>query len=200
VTTVRKSPGRRPGGPDTRGEILTAARETFAAKGFEGTSMRAVARAAGVDPALVHHYFDGKESLFIEAMELPIDPRMVAARVLDGPVDTLGERIIRTFLGVWESPESRVRLKAMLRAVLGSEDVAHLLRDAIAQLILAPVSSVLEVPDARLRISLVASQLMGAALVRYILELEPLASATPDEVVERIAPTLQRYLFGPGTE
>jgi AcrR family transcriptional regulator len=192
--TVRRTPGRRPGGPDTRGEILEAARETFAAKGFEGTSLRAVARAAGVDAALVHHYFDGKESLFVEAMALPIDPRIVAERVLDGPVDGIGDRIIGTFLAVWEAPESRVRMKAMLRAAISSEDYAHLIRDAITRLILGPVSSVLDVPDAPLRVSLVASQLMGVALVRYIIELDPLASATPDEVVARIAPTIQRYL------
>jgi len=192
--TVRRTPGRRPGGPDTRGEILDAARETFAAKGFEGTSLRAVARAAGVDAALVHHYFDGKESLFVEAMALPIDPRVVAERVLDGPVDGIGDRIIGTFLAVWEAPESRVRMKAMLRAAISSEDYAHLIRDAITRLILGPVSSVLDVPDAPLRVSLVASQLMGVVLVRYIIELDPLASATTDEVVARIAPTIQRYL------
>ncbi|HZO65744.1 MAG: TetR family transcriptional regulator [Kribbellaceae bacterium] len=192
--TVRRTPGRRPGGPDTRGEILDAARETFAAKGFEGTSLRAVARAAGVDAALVHHYFDGKESLFVEAMALPIDPRVVAERVLDGPVEGIGDRIIGTFLAVWEAPESRVRMKAMLRAAISSEDYAHLIRDAITRLILGPVSSVLDVPDAQLRVSLVASQLMGVVLVRYIIELDPLASATPDEVVARIAPTIQRYL------
>lgn len=192
--TVRRTPGRRPGGPDTRGEILDAARETFAAKGFEGTSLRAVARAAGVDAALVHHYFDGKESLFVEAMALPIDPRVVAERVLDGPVEGIGDRIIGTFLAVWEAPESRVRMKAMLRAAISSEDYAHLIRDAITRLILGPVSSVLDVPDAQLRVSLVASQLMGVVLVRYIIELDPLASATADEVVARIAPTIQRYL------
>jgi AcrR family transcriptional regulator len=194
--TTRRTAGRRPGGPDTRGEILTAARETFAAKGFEGTSLRAVARAAGVDPALVHHYFDGKESLFVEAMALPIDPRIVAERVLDGPIETIGDRIIATFLTVWETPDSRVRIKAMMAAAVGSEEFAHLIRDAITRLILGPVSSVLDVPDARMRVSLVASQLMGVALVRYILELDPLASAPPDEVVARIAPTIQRYLTG----
>jgi AcrR family transcriptional regulator len=196
VTTARRSPGRRPGGPDTRGEILAAARETFASKGFEGTSMRAVARAAEVDAALVHHYFDGKESLFIEAMELPVDPRLIAAQVTAGPLDEFGERIIRTFLGVWELPEARIRLKALLRATTSSEEVAHLIRDGIGQLIMVPVAGVLGTEDAPFRVSLVASQLLGVALVRYMLELEPLASATPDEVVERIAPTLQRYLTG----
>jgi len=192
----RRTAGRRPGGPDTRGEILAAARETFAAKGFEGTSLRAVARAAGVDAALVHHYFDGKESLFVEAMQLPVDPRMIADRVLDGSLDGLGERIVRTFLSVWDAPASRVPLMAMLRAALGSEDVAHLFRDAIARMILTPVSGMLDAPDAQLRVSLVASQLIGMAIVRYVLELQPLAGATADEVVARIAPTLQRYLTG----
>jgi AcrR family transcriptional regulator len=196
AASPRRSPGRRPGGPDTRGEILAAARESFASKGFDGTSLRGVARAAGVDAALVHHYFDGKEGLFVEAMELPIDPRIVADRVLAGPLDSIGERIVRTFFSVWDSPESRVRLQALLRSAIGSEDVAHLIRDALTRLIFAPVSSVIDAPDAELRISLVASQLIGAAMVRYVLEVEPLAKASTDELVARIAPTVQRYVTG----
>ncbi|GAB2554586.1 TetR/AcrR family transcriptional regulator [Kribbella endophytica] len=186
--------GRRPGGPDTRGEILAAARESFAGNGFAATSMRGVARGAGVDAALVHHYFDSKDELFVEAMALPIDPRQVAATVLDGPRDELGVRIVTVFLGVWESPDGQQRMKAFLRSVVSSDQVAQLMRDGIGRLILAPVSEVIGGDDARLRVSLVASQLIGLALTRYLLELEPLASADVPTLIERIAPVLQQYL------
>jgi AcrR family transcriptional regulator len=196
VTTARRSPGRRPGGPDTRGEILAAARKTFASKGFDGTSLRGVARAAGVDAALVHHYFDSKEGLFIEAMQLPADPRMIAARIWDGPVEQVGERLVRTFLSVWDAPESRAPMQALLRSAVGSENIARLLQGALRRLIFAPVASLIDTPDADLRISLVASQLVGLAMARYILEIEPLSTAAIDDVVERMAPNLQRYLTG----
>ena len=192
--TERRSPGRRPGGPDTRGEILTAARESFASKGFAGTSIRGVARQAGVDAALVHHYFGGKDELFIESMALPIDPRVVASTVLDGPREGLGRRIIETFLGVWESPEGQQRMRAVLRSAVSTEDVAQLMRDGISRMIMLPVSHALGTPDARLRVSLVASQLIGMALMRYLIELEPLASVSSTALADRIAPILQSYL------
>ncbi|GAA1556051.1 TetR family transcriptional regulator [Kribbella lupini] len=186
--------GRRPGGPDTRGDILRAARESFASNGFSGTSMRGVARGAGVDAALVHHYFDSKDALFVEAMALPVDPRQVAATVLDGPREEIGVRIVTVFLGVWESPDGQQRMKAFLRSVVSSDQVAQLMRDGISRLILAPVSEVIGGNDARLRVSLVASQLIGMALTRYLLELEPLASAPVQTLIDRIAPVLQQYL------
>lgn len=194
--TTRRSPGRRPGGPDTRGEIVAAARETFAEKGFDGTSLRGVARTAGVDAALVHHYFDSKESLFVEAMQLPVDPRMIAAQLWDGPIDQVGERLVRTFLTVWDAPQSRGSLQALLRSAVGSENIARLIRGAFARLIFGPAAQMLDSDDAELRVSLVASQLVGLAMARYVLEIEPLNTAPIDEVVPRIAPTIQRYLTG----
>jgi AcrR family transcriptional regulator len=193
---TRRTPGRRPGGPDTRGEILAAARESFASKGYEGTSIRGIARSAGVDPALVHHYFEGKDSLFVEAMELPIDPRLIAAEVVGGPLDEIGARIIRTFLTAWDLPATQVRMKAMLRSALSSEDVAHMMRETLTRMIFDQIAKVIDRPDARLRISFVASHLIGVALVRYVLELEPLASADRSEIVAHIGPVLQHYLTG----
>jgi AcrR family transcriptional regulator len=189
-----RSPGRRPGGPDTRGEILRAARESFAGKGFTATSLRAVAREAGVDAALVHHYFDSKDELFIESMALPIDPRQVAARVLDGPREELGRRIITAFLGVWESPDGQQRMKAILRSVVSNDDVARVMREGISQLIIQPVAQALDVPDAQLRVSLVATQLIGIALTRYLIELDPIASCSVPELIDRMAPALQHVL------
>ncbi|WP_328990653.1 TetR family transcriptional regulator [Kribbella sp. NBC_01245] len=186
--------GRRPGGPDTRGEILTAARESFASKGFDRTSIRGVARDARVDAALVHHYFDGKEELFIAALELPVDPRVVAATLVQGPIDDLGVRILTAFLGVWESADGQSRMKAMVRGAVTSDEVAKMLREGITRMILGPVAARLGTPDAAQRVALVASQMMGLVLVRYVLELEPIASASTEELIARVAPTLQAYL------
>jgi AcrR family transcriptional regulator len=156
--------------------------------------MRAVAREAGVDAALVHHYFDSKDELFIDSMALPIDPRQVAATILAGPRDELGYRIVSTFLGVWESAEGQTRMKAIVRSVVTSEDVARQMREGITQMIIAPVAEALDVPDARLRVSLVATQLVGLALTRYLVELEPVASAPVADLVTRLAPVVQHLL------
>lgn len=191
-----RTPGRRPGGPDTRGEILRAARESFAGKGFTATSLRAVARHAGVDAALVHHYFDSKDALFVEAMALPIDPRQIAAHVLSGPPEELARRILTVFLGVWESPDGQQRMKAVLRSVVSNDDVARLMREGISQLVIIPVAQSLGVPDAQFRVTLAATQLMGVAMARYVVELEPLASCEIPELIDRMAPAIQHYLTG----
>lgn len=188
--------GRRPGGPDTRGEIVRAARETFADKGFTATSIRAVAREAGVDAALVHHYFDSKDELFIEAMAIPVDPRQIAARILDGPRGELGRRMATVFLGIWESPEGQQRMKAIFRSVVTSDEVARIMREGITQMIIEPVSRALDVPDAHLRVSLVATQLIGAAMARYLVGLEPVASVDLATLIDRLAPVLQLHLTG----
>ena len=189
-------PGRRPGGPDTRGEILRAARDSFADKGFTATSIRAVAREAGVDAALVHHYFDSKDELFIEAMAIPVDPRQIAAHILDGPREELGRRIATVFLGVWESADGQQRMKAIFRSVVSSDEVARVMREGITQLIIQPVSRAIDVPDAHLRVSLVATQLIGLAMARYLVELEPVAGTDVQTLIDRLAPVLQLHLTG----
>ena len=188
--------GRRPGGPDTRGEILGAARKAFADKGFSSTSIRAVAREAGVDAALVHHYFDSKDELFIEAMAIPVDPRQIAADILDGPREEIGRRIATVFLGIWESPEGQQRMKAIFRSVVTSDEVARLMREGITQMIIQPISRTLDVPDAHLRVSLAATQLIGAAMARYLVGLEPVASVDLATLIDRLAPVLQLHLTG----
>ncbi|MPZ97249.1 MAG: TetR family transcriptional regulator [Propionibacteriales bacterium] len=188
--------GRRPGGPDTRGEILSSARESFASKGFEGTTIRAVAAAAGVDPALVHHYFGTKDDLFIAALELPFDPRELAPDILGGGLDGAGERLLTVFLTVWDDPDTRLPLAALLRAGATGEPAASLLRDGILRMVLAELAEVLDPAEAKVRGELVASQLLGLALARYLLALEPLASAPAEDLVTWMAPNLQRYISG----
>ena len=175
---------------------MQAARESFADKGFAATSIRAVARQAGVDAALVHHYFDSTDELFIEAMALPLDPRQVAAAILNGSREDLGRRIVTVFLGVWESDEGQQRMKAMLRSVVTSDDVARIMREGMTRMILEPVSQFIDLPDAKLRVGLIASHLIGMALTRYVVELEPVASADLDTLVDRIAPAIQQYVSG----
>ncbi|MFD7156684.1 TetR family transcriptional regulator [Kribbella sp. NPDC059898] len=196
MTASRRTPGRRPGGPDTRGEILDAARESFADKGFAATSMRAVARQAGVDAALVHHYFDSKDELFIEAMAIPVDPRVIAARILDGPPEQMGRRIATAFLGVWETPDGQQRMRALFGSIASSDEVARMMREGIGQMIIQPVSRSLDVPDAALRVGLVGSQLVGAAIIRYVVRLEPVASVDLETLIDRLAPVLQQHLTG----
>ncbi|MFI6828955.1 MULTISPECIES: TetR family transcriptional regulator [unclassified Kribbella] len=195
-TTTTGRAGRRPGGPDTRGEILRAARESFADKGFTATSIRAIAREAAVDAALVHHYFDSKDELFIEAMAIPVDPRRIAARIIDGPRDELGRRIATAFLGVWESAEGQQRMKAIVRSVVSSDEVARIMREGITRMIIQPVSKMLDVPDAQLRVTLVATQLIGLAMARYLIELEPVASVDLATLIDRLGPVLQLHLTG----
>jgi AcrR family transcriptional regulator len=195
TTRTGRGPGRRPGSPDTRGEILEAARREFAANGYDRTSMRAVARAAGVDPALVHHYFKGKEDLLLAAMEVPFDPRTLIGSVIDGPREETGERLVRMVLGLWEDPQRRPRLLAVIRAAIANEASSHLLRDGFLRLILDQIASIPGLDDARRRGNLVASQIIGLIMTRYVVGLEPIASMPVDDVAATIGPTIQRYLF-----
>lgn len=188
--------GRRPGGPDTRGAILAAARESFAHKGFAGTTIRAVAASAGVDAALVHHYFGSKDDLFIAALEIPVDPRQVVPMVFAEGVEGAGERLLRIFLSVWENPEARLPLIALVRASLGEAGPVNLLREGVLRMIFTPLREILPGDDAEERVQLVLSQLVGLVVARYVLAVEPLASMPPEDVVAWVAPTVQRYLDG----
>ncbi len=197
MTTSSTGPrGRRPGGPDTRGQILGAAREAFAHKGFGGTTIRGVAAAAGVDASLVHHYFGSKDDLFIAALEMPADPRSVVPMVFADGVDGAGERLLRVFLSVWEDPEARLPLVALVRTSLGEAGPVNLLREGVLRMVFGSLREVLTGDDAEERVQLVATQLIGLVVGRYVLRLEPLASMDPEDVVAWVAPTVQRYLDG----
>ena len=189
--------GRRPGGPDTRGQILASARRSFADKGFAGTTIRAVAAEAEVDPALVHHYFGSKDDLFLAALEIPVDPRALVPRVFEPGVEGAGERLLRLFLSVWDDPAARLPLIALVRSSFTEEAPETLLQQGILRMVLQPLRAALPPEEADRRVQLVASQLIGLAMARYLLALEPLASMPSDELVAWVAPTLQRYLDGP---
>jgi AcrR family transcriptional regulator len=188
--------GRRPGAPDTRAEILAAARALFAVRGFGSTSIRAIAGDAGVDPSLVHHYFGGKDDLFVAALELPVDPRVALLPVLEGDVDGAGERLLRVFVSVWDDEQARLPLLALIRGVVDPAG-RQLLRDGLFDVVLGPIGPALGLDEPQRRLALVASQLIGLVMLRYVLEAEPLASMDTEVLVATYAPTLQRYLSGP---
>jgi len=187
--------GRRPGGPNTRGEILAAAREAFAERGFGSTTIRGVAAAAGVDPALVHHYFGNKDDLFVAALEIRVDPRDIVPTVFAAGIDGAAERLLKVFLSVWDDPESRLPLVALVRTSLARESANSLLHEGMVRLIFSPLMEVLP-DDAQRRAQMVATQMIGLIIGRYVLCLEPLASMAPEEVVGWVAPNIQRYFDG----
>ncbi len=186
--------GRRPAGEDTRAAILDAARAEFSAKGYVASSLRAIARLAEVDPALVHHYFDGKSHLFAETMLLPARPAELIGAVLEGPREQVGERLARTFFLLWDAPESRERFVAILRSAVSHEDAARMLREFLAREVFGKVAVAMGVPQPQLRAGMAAAQMIGLAMMRYVIGFEPLVHASTDEIVALVAPTLQRYL------
>lgn len=191
--------GRRPAGTDTRGLILDAARSEFAEKGYAAASLRAIARRAGVDPALVHHYFDGKDELFTSTLDAPANPAALIAGLLrecGGTADGLGLRLVSTFLGVWDAPAAQERLRAMLRGALEHEVALQGLREYLVTDVLGQVAALLPPDEAQRRLGLVASQLIGLALARFVVGMPGVADADRDELAAAVAPTIQRYLTG----
>jgi AcrR family transcriptional regulator len=188
--------GRRPGAPDTRADILLSARTLFAGRGFAGTSVRAVAAEAGVDPALVHHYFRSKHELFVAALELPVDPRVALAPVLEGGLEGAGERLLRVFVSVWDDEDARLSLLGVVRGVFDPAG-RQLVRDGLLGVVLGPLGPALGLDEPQRRLALVASQMIGLVMLRYVLEVEPLASMDTEQLVASYAPTLQRYLADP---
>ena len=195
-TVVRT--GRRPGNQDTREAILAAAREAFADRGFDASSIRSIASSAGVDPALVHHYFGTKDQLFLDAMQAPFDPGAVLTTALADGADGAGERLVRTLLSVWDSSAGGA-VAAIVRSAVSNEMFARMMREFIVHRILRKLARDLKLDPAEsgLRASLVASQMAGLIMVRYIIRIEPIASAPPDTIVAMIGPTVQRYLTAP---
>jgi AcrR family transcriptional regulator len=188
--------GRRPGSPDTRSAILDAARTLFASGGLSGTSIRAVAAKAGVDPALVHHYFGSKDDLFVAALAPPVDPRELLAPVLALGPDGAGERVVRTLLSAWDDPELRLPLLGLAHSLLDPSGKL-LMRDGFLKVVIGPIGVALGIDEPDVRMPLVASQLLGLIMMRYVLEVEPVASMPAEQLVGIYGPTIQRYLTGP---
>jgi AcrR family transcriptional regulator len=188
--------GRRPGSADTRGRILAAARASFGERGFDGATIRDVAGRAGVDPALVHHYFGSKHQLFVAAMEFPPEIQEAIPELIAGPRDDLGGRIVRMILGLWDGPSVRPLLTGLLRSATTDPVAAAMLRRLLTEGPLLALATAIDRPDAELRAILVGSQLMGLAMARYVMAVEPIASASPEELARIVGPTIERYLAG----
>ena len=195
-TGRKRRPGRPAGNSDTRERILASARDLFARNGIGNTSIRAVATAAGVDSALVHHYFGTKEKLFAAAVRIPIDPMDIIGPLREVPVDELGQKIPSLLLPLWDSELGTGFIAALRSLIAGSE--VNLFRSFIQDVIAVEVGARVDDPPGSgiIRIQFVASQLVGVVMARYILELEPFASLPPEQIAQTIAPNLQRYLTG----
>jgi AcrR family transcriptional regulator len=188
--------GRRPGAGGTREKILAAARSHFSNAGYDGATIRGIATAAEVDPALVLHYFGSKDGVFEAAVDFPVDPAEFIPRLLAPGLDGLGERLVHFFLETWDSPTGSPLL-GLIRSVVSNEAAAALLRDFVSREVLGRLAGALELDHPELRASLAATQLIGMAMMRYVVKLEPVASASHNEVARWIGPVIQRYLTDP---
>lgn len=184
------------GGASARERIVSAAEREFADRGYDATSLRQIARRAGVDPSLIHHYFSDKAALFAESLRFPANPGEILAEALDGPLDGVGERAVRAVLTAWDAPKTSRRGLVLLRTAGASSPVGRMLRTFIEAEILGRLAGTVPGEQAALRASLTASQIVGLIYVRYGLRLPPLAEASQDDVVAAVGPTIQRYLTG----
>ncbi|WP_432562874.1 TetR/AcrR family transcriptional regulator [Kineococcus sp. SYSU DK003] len=194
---ARRPSGRRRGDSGTRAAILQAAREQFAIHGYRGATMRTIAAAAGVDPALIRHFHGSKDELFAATVDFPSAALDRVLAALAGDHDGLGERVARVYLGLWEDPETSAPLLAVFRSAVGSERAAGLLREFLRGRVLSRVAPNLGVESSELRTTLAVSHLLGTAVARYVLRVPPLADLETEELVAVLAPAIQRYLTGP---
>ena len=192
--TSRPARGRRPGDPAiTRQSILEAARATFARAGYEKATIRAIASAAGVDPALVHHYFGTKEELFVAAHEIPISPAIALSALANGQ-GTLGERVARAYLGAALTEGGP--FEALVRAAWTNATARAMLREFIERGMLDTLAPYLGTPDARFRLILAGSHLMGLFMAREVMGFSALRAADLEYLVRVVGPTIDRYLTG----
>jgi AcrR family transcriptional regulator len=187
--------GRRPGANETRRDILRAARRLFAEYGYGGATMRTIAREADVDAALIHHFFVSKEGVFAAAIEDSFQRAPIADDAPAGGPGP-GERVVRGFLELWSNPDTRDPMLAVVRSAPTYDEAARLLRDLVGRRVAEYVAETVDHDEAGLRATLVGSQLLGLALLRDVVKVEPLASADPETIVRFLAPTVDRYLAG----
>jgi AcrR family transcriptional regulator len=196
MTSSPSRSGRRPGPSGTRQAIEETARKLFAELGYERTSLRQVALQAGVDPALVSHFYGKKQDLFLAVVELPIEPTMVIDRVLGGDKDTAGQRLAALALEILDDEVSRRPMIGIVRAATSEPEAARLVRDFLTRKIMKPIAEGLGSADADYRASLAMSQVHGFALARYVIGLEPLVDRPREQLIADLGCTLQRYLLG----
>lgn len=192
---ARRPRGRPRGGSDARERIVAAAVDEFGEQGYDRSTVRSIATRAGVDPALIHHYFGTKADLFAEVAGIPLRPDLDVPGIVAGPREEVGEHLVRYVLEAFEQPDVRRRGVMLLRTAIGSRLTTPLLAGFLSRELIARIARELGVPDADLRASLVASQIAGLLVTRYLIRLPALAASSVDDLVSRIGPTVQRYLF-----
>lgn len=184
--------GRRPGPGSTSEDVLVAARTLFAERGYQASTVRAIAAAAGVTPAMINHFFGSKEKVFLAAIAMPLDPNTLLAALLDGPRDQFPERLVATFVRTWRSAHTGPALQSIMRAAITGQQHAAGMRTFAQDLWLPRLAAALGVPT--LRVAAAVSILLGQALTGLLLGIEPLASARDEELVELYAPAVRAVL------
>jgi AcrR family transcriptional regulator len=193
---AKKRAGRRPGPTNTREAILAAARRQFSDLGYDRTTLRSVASEAGVDPSLVVHFFGSKQRLFMTVVELPVDPAMVVEQVVAGPRAEVGMRMAKLLVEALEDEDVRSRWVAMIRAAASEPEAARVLRELLETRVFTPLAEALGGDEAAFRATLAGTQLVGLGMARFVVAVEPIASADPEKIAAAVAPTFQRYLVG----
>ncbi len=198
-TTSRRR-GRRQGEPVSRDAVLRAAKQRFAVEGYEKTTLRSIADDARVDPSMVLYLFGSKAELFRESLRLIIDPDALAAAIAEGD-DDIGTRMVRTYLGIWEHPDTAASMVAMLQSATSNPDAHEAFRAFMQTYVLTAVSGALGGGEqARLRAMLAATNLVGTAILRYVMRVDPLATLPVDAVVKLVGPSVNRYLSASAEE
>ena len=187
--------GRRPGPDSARADLLRAARHLFSEVGYERASVRAIARDAGVDAALVYRFFGSKQGLLQAALQLPVDPDSILDALYEHPGDE-GRTLVRRVLEVWSTPAVREQFTALLRTAVSHEEARLALRVVLTEQLVRRLEDHVGTPDARLRAALVATQLAGLAMTRFVIGIDPITKATDEQLVQAIGPSVQRYLTG----
>ncbi len=194
MSTGKGRRGPRPGGTDTRGHILAAATTVFSRDGYQRGSVRGVAREAGVDPALVRHYFSSKSELFVEALRPPIDLADQVLRMVEGDPRFVGHRVLTFWFAVWEDPVRGPRIIQLIRASLDHPDVAEFVRTLIVEGVVQRIAAAMGARNPALAAGAAASLVYGLGLMRYAAHIEPLASAPSDQLISRFGPILTLLL------
>jgi AcrR family transcriptional regulator len=192
-----RRPGRRPGESGSREAILEAAAARFARYGYAGATIRGIATDAGVDPALVHHFFGTKDRLFVATMRLPINPAEVIPQIVAAGLEGAGERLVTLFVRTMRQLGDANPMLGLLRSAAAHPDAARLLREFFTSAVLEKVAAILDLPQPRLRAALCASQMMGLLVAHQIVGLRPLVETDTETLIAAVAPTIQRYLTAP---
>jgi len=177
--------------------VLDTARTAYSSTGYLGTTLKGVAAAAGVTPDVLKKYFDNREALFAAAMRLPFDPVSSINALIAPGIDGLGERLARVTLRMLDDPQIRLQLQELATPDGKTSAAVTTIREFLESTVIDRVAAVLGVADARLRVNVAVAHLIGAVACRYVLEIEPFASATEDEFVALVAPSMQAALTTP---